>query len=73
MLLKKMLSTFAIMFIFALSKFARGATAASVNPEHIGDNIFVGEIVGETPSEPEPMISSRDLTAILGDKDNKYC
>ena len=70
MLLKKMLSTFAFMFIFALSKFARGATAAT---EHISDNIFVGEIVGETPSEPEPMISSRDLTAILGDKDNKYC
>ena len=72
MLLEKMLLTFIFMFIFSLSKFARGVTAASVNPENVGDNILVGEIVEETPSEPEPMISSRDLTAILGDKDNKY-
>jgi len=60
-----MLSTLICIFILTFSKFAKAATTASENLENVGDNIRVGEIV-ETAPEPEPMISGRDLTAILG-------
>lgn len=71
MFIQKMLSTLICIFILTFSKFAKAATTASENLENVGDNIRVGEIV-ETAPEPEPMISGRDLTAILGDTHNKY-